>query len=230
MRTPILLALAFAAAAPAAAAERRYTVTDFDRIQVDGPYRVTVTTGRPSHARAIGSNAALDRVSVDVEGRMLRIRPNASAWGGNQSAAREPVTLEVSTAALRAIGINGGGIVDIDKAEAMRLDLALAGSGIIHAGAVDTDSLYIDLFGSGRIEVAGKTKTVRAEIHGSGDLAASALTAADAQIFADTAGTIRINVTRSASVVASATGDVEIAGNAACTVKAVGTGAVRCGK
>ena len=44
---PALLAVALLAA-PALAAERRYSVTDFERIEVDGPYVVRLTTGRAS--------------------------------------------------------------------------------------------------------------------------------------------------------------------------------------
>lgn len=228
-RIAFAAAALFVAATPAAAAERRYTVTDFDRVQVDGPYRVTLTTGKPSAARAQGPHQALDRLSVTVEGRTLRVRPD-TGWGGYPNEALQgPVTVEISTARLRYAGVSGAGILEIDRAKAMRLDLSLAGSGRIDAAAVDTDSLYLNLLGSGRLQIGGRTKTLRAEIHGSGDLAGSGLSAADAQVFADTAGTVHLQATRSVSVTSSATGDVEIAGKAACTVKALGTGRVRCG-
>lgn len=227
----VLAAGAVAAlASPAAAAERRYTVTDFDRVQVDGPYRVTLTTGKSSAARAQGSGEALDRLSVTVSGKTLRIRQNMSTWSNYPGEARQgPVTVEISTADLRYAGVSGAGILEIDTAKAMRLDLSLAGSGRIDAPALDTDALYLNLLGSGRLQVGGKTKTLRAEIHGSGDLAAAGLSAADALVFADTAGTVQLQATRSASVTATATGDVEITGKPACTVKALGTGRVRCG-
>ena len=225
-----LLAVLVLGTAPATAAERRYTVTDFDRIQVDGPYRVSVVTGRHSAARASGTSAALDRLSVEVQGRMLRIRPNSSGWGGNDRDAQEPVTVEVTTDTLRYAGINGSAIVEIDRLEAMRVDLVVAGSGRIEASSIKADRLNLNLLGSGQMRLAGATKSARAEIHGSGDLSASGLIAADADIFADTAGTIAMEVTRSANVVASATGDVAITGNAACTVKRQGTGRVVCGR
>jgi hypothetical protein len=41
----IAVLLAFALALPAAAAERRYPITDFDRIVVEGPFIVRLTTG-----------------------------------------------------------------------------------------------------------------------------------------------------------------------------------------
>ncbi|HMC91878.1 MAG TPA: DUF2807 domain-containing protein, partial [Allosphingosinicella sp.] len=67
MTRTALFALLLTAAAPAAAAERSYPVTDFDRIQVEGPYEVTLVTGGASTARGSGSQAALERVTVEVQ-------------------------------------------------------------------------------------------------------------------------------------------------------------------
>jgi len=78
----LLAALIFATSVPAVAAERRYSITDFNRVEVDGPYQVTLTTGGSSSARATGSSAALDRLSIEVMGQTLRIRTNVSSWGG----------------------------------------------------------------------------------------------------------------------------------------------------
>lgn len=86
---PALALAALAAAAPAA--ERRHTVTDFDRVHVEGPFEVTLATGRPSSAVVSGSPAAIERVSIEVQGRVLRIRPNRSAWGGYPGEGAGPV-------------------------------------------------------------------------------------------------------------------------------------------
>src|SRR3954465_1955251 len=95
MRTA-LFALLLTAAAPAAAAERNYPVTDFDRIQVEGPYEVTLVTGGASAARGIGSDAALEGVTVEVQSGLLRIHPNRSAWGGYPGDKAGPVKIAVS--------------------------------------------------------------------------------------------------------------------------------------
>src|SRR3954464_4919821 len=102
-RTLPIAFLAFAAAAcPAAAAERNYTVTDFDRVQVDGPYQVTLRTGLTAGARAEGSAGALDRISIDVQGNSLRVRTNRSAWGGYPGDSTGPVAITLTTRDLRA--------------------------------------------------------------------------------------------------------------------------------
>lgn len=84
-------------AAPAAAATRSYTVTSFDRVRVDGPYSVQLSTGRSPFARASGSAQALDGLSLRVEGRTLVIRRNTSVWGGYPGQAQDPLEINVGT-------------------------------------------------------------------------------------------------------------------------------------
>jgi hypothetical protein len=76
LRILSLVAAAAALSAPALAADRNYSVTSFDRIRVDGPYRVVLTTGVAPFARASGPAAAIDSVSIEVQGRTLIVRRN----------------------------------------------------------------------------------------------------------------------------------------------------------
>jgi hypothetical protein len=227
---PIMPLLAAALlAAPAAAAERSYPVTDFDRIQVEGPFEVTLATGQSSHVRASGSADALDRVSIEVEGRLLRIRANASAWGGTPGQSPGPIRIEASTQDLANATMLGSGSLAIDKARGLRVGLALGGNGRMSVGAVDVDNLIVDLLGSGRITIAGHAKQMHATVKGSGDVIGADLTADDLQLGTDTAGTVTIGRARSAKIVATGPGDVTIGGTPACTVDNKGAGRVRCG-
>jgi peptidoglycan hydrolase-like protein with peptidoglycan-binding domain len=226
---PLAFAL-FAAAGSAGAAERRYTVTDFDRVQVEGPYQVTLLTGLTGGARAEGSAEALDRVSVDVQGNTLRVRPNRSAWGGYPGDRTGPVRISVTTRDLRAASVIGSGSLGIDRAKGLRVDVSVSGSGRLSVGAVDADNLVVGLLGSGRITLAGHARALKATIQGSGDLAASGLRAEDAQLTADTAGSVAVEVARTVKLKASGSGDVEILGNASCTLEGEAVGEVRCGR
>jgi hypothetical protein len=219
--------LALFAAAPALAAERRFTITDFDRIEVEGPFVVELATGKPPSALATGDNGSVDQVKLDVQGRTLRVRPNLSTLGSRSGASAARVKL--STHALRAASVNGSGALVIDKAKAMRFDIAVSGNGKIGLGRVEADTLIVGLMGAGKIEIGGTAKTLRATIQGSGDLAAGALDAGDAIINADTSGRIEIGVLHSANVTATGPGDTIITGSPACTIKALGVGRVRCG-
>jgi hypothetical protein len=223
------LALAAAFAVPAAAAERTYSVTDFDRVSIEGPFTVRLTSGRPAAASATGSQHALDRISIAVESGVLRIRPNRSAWSGDPGAASGPVAIEISTRALRAATVLGAGSLAIDRASGMRVDLTVEGSGRIAVPTVAVDRLVVGMIGSGRIQIAGTAADLRASVHGWADLDAGALRAQAAQIVTDTAGRIAVGVERQATVTASGIGEVDIVGAPACTLRGLSAAQVRCG-
>jgi hypothetical protein len=224
-----LPACVLAAAAPAAAAERAWSVTDFDRVQIEGPYEVTLVTGRPSAARGLGSAQALEGVIVEVQGGQLRIHRNPSAWGGYPGAGAGPLRIEVSTRDLRGATVIGAGRLAIDRVRGLRAELSLSGSGRIEVGRLEADTLFLGLVGSGAIRASGTARQVRATIQGSGDLVAADLVADDLTLTAETAGRVAITARRSAKVRAGGSGDVEIGGSPACTVTALGAGRVRCG-
>lgn len=230
MKNILLAAFALLAATPALAAERLYSVTDFDRVRIEGPYQVTLSTGGSSSASATGSQPGIDRLLMDVQSGVLRIRPNPSTWGENDRGPVGPVAIRVSTRTLRGAAIVGSGTLAVDKAGGLRLDLSVSGSGTLAVASVDADNLVVGLLGSGRIMLAGRTKQLRAAVQGSGDLDAAGLKADDAIINADTAGTIKLAAVRTAKVRAGGTGDVEISGTPSCTIDGLGAGTVRCGR
>jgi hypothetical protein len=225
---PLVLASA-ALAAPAAAAERSYSVTDFDRISVEGPYVVRLTIGRSTTARATGPQASIERILVDSQGQTLRIRPNRAAWGGNDGAQQGVVELNLTTRALRSARIIGPGRLDIIGAGGLRVDLNVEGSGRLTATGLAADNLSLGVRGSGRIEAAGRAHTLSAAVDGSGDLAAPNLTSDDATLTATTTGAVVLGPARSARITANGLGAVTVAGRPACTVNGAGAAQVRCG-
>ena len=105
MNGKAILALCAAAlsASSATAAERTLSVTTFDKVRLDGPFSVRLTTGVSPFAKVSGSAAAIDAVSVDQQGRTLIIRGNPSSWGGNYPGqSRGPVEISVGTQDLSA--------------------------------------------------------------------------------------------------------------------------------
>jgi hypothetical protein len=221
---------ALAAAAPAGAVDRRLPVTDFDRIVVEGPYIVRLRVGGPTTATVSGSQAALDRVSLDVSGNMLRIRRNRNYWGGNPGAQESPVTIELGTRTLRSARLLGPARLEIDRIEGLRIDLAVQGSGRLVVGSVAADNLSVGMAGSGQIELAGRAESLTADIQGSGDLDAAGLSVENATVQAATSGTIALEATETATVTALGLGTIEITGQPACTLRGPSADLVRCGR
>lgn len=225
---PIFAIALLAAPVAASAADHNYSVTDFDRVIVEGPYAVRLVVGAPSSAVATGSRDALDRLTVDVQGQTLRIRRNNSAWGGSPNANVGPVTVTLATRNLRSARIIGAGQLDIAGGRGLNLEFVLQGSGRLRATAVAADNLSLGLLGSGRIEVGGTARALHADLQGNGDVEASHLVAQNATLSTSTSGIVAVTVNGPASVTANGLGEVTILGAAVCTVQGLGADRVRC--
>ncbi len=229
-RTVIVLAAFAALAAPAAAAERRYSVTDFDRITVEGPYVVRMVTGRPTSASVSGPQDSIDRVSIDVTGQTLRIRRNTSAWGGTPGAQQGVLTVTLSTRTLRSVRLIGPARFEVDGLRGQQIDLVVEGSGRLNATNIVADTLALGLRGGGRLEIAGRAGVLRGDFQGTGDVAGAGLTADNATITTTTMGNVSLAVRTAATVTANGIGEVVIAGRPACTVRGQSAEQVRCGQ
>jgi hypothetical protein len=231
MQRPVLLATiaCVALSAPSLAAERGYTVTSFDRIRVEGPYNVTVSSGRGPAVRASGSQAALDAVIARVDGRTLVIQRSTSAWGGFPGQDRGPVTIAVSTPGLVAASLAGSGRLYVDAMRAARIDLAVAGSGRIALGRIEADRLGAVVTGSGGLAIAGHAAIAQLTLNGSGQIDGAKLSVDDGTVTETGSGDISLAVRRVARVQASGSGNVAVTGSPACTVQRLGSGTVTCG-
>ncbi len=223
--------VAFAAlvllAAPAAAAERNYSATSFNRIRVDGPYQVALKTNVAPFARASGAQAALDGVSIRVEGRTLIIRADTSgSWGGYPGEGRGPVTIELGTHDMTTAWVNGAGDLFIDKVKGLSFDLAIQGAGVMRIDAADVDLMKVGLSGTASARLSGRAAKLTATIRGSSSLDGETLAVKDAVIGAEGPAMVRANVTGTAKVDALGLASVALAGSPACTTRTQGSAGV----
>jgi len=229
---PILALLALAslpASVPllgAAPAQRNYSVTSFDRIRVDGPYQVDVRTNVAPFARASGSPAGLDGLSLKVEGRTLIIRTSSSSWGGYSGDRPGPVTIEVGTHDLGTAWVNGAGALNIDKVRGLSFEMAIQGPGTAAIGQAEVDQMKIGISGAGSARIGGSAKKLTAIVRGTSSFEADGLAVKDAVIGAEGPTTVRAMVTGSAKVDAMGLATVALGGSPACTVKAQGSAVV----
>ncbi|WP_374135766.1 head GIN domain-containing protein [Sphingomonas sp.] len=228
MRSLILLALAFGAIGAAPGPERRYSVTSFDRIRVDGPIDVEVRTGTAPMAMATGDAAALDGLLLKVDGQTLTVRRRIALSGARDAGPRRPVIVTLGTPVLRGVAVNAGGRVTADRMVAQRIDLAVNGSGTLSVAGVAADNLVATITGAGTMTLAGKAGRARYLITGPGSYAASALIANDLFVSTDGPGEVAVAARYTADIVANGLGSVTVAGSPACRVKATGGGAVVC--
>lgn len=217
------------ATAPAFAAERGVTVTDFDRLRVDGGFIVEVRSGAAAAARIIGSQAAIEATSVSVQGRQLTIRRNRASWGGYPGQTPPAATVRVTVPGLSAVWVSGPAKVSVDRMKGLRLAASLEGPGSLAIGNVTADRMDIGAVGAGTVSLGGTVANLTAILRGAGTLDAAKLMVADLKLTSETAGNVTVGVRRAANVTMTGTGSVVVLGSPACTVRNIGSGTVACG-
>lgn len=229
-RLPILALLALASipapsaiGAAAPTRQRSFSITGFDRIRIDGPYKVTLKTKVAPYARATGTAASIDGLQMKVEGRTLVIRAGTGGWGGYPGEGRGPMTIDVGTHDLAAVYINGPGALDIDRVKGLAFEVSIQGTGMARIDQVDVDQMKVGVSGAGTTRLAGRVAKLTATVRGTSALEADGLRVADAVIGAEGPSIVRAEVTNSAKVDANGLVSVTLTGNPACTVKARGS-------
>src|SRR3954447_9457078 len=227
MRTHLAVSIAaLTFAAPAGAATRNFGIDTFDKIRVEGPYTVIVSTGVAPFARASGKPAALDSVNVTVEGHTLVVHTNSSSWGGYPGESSGPVEIAIGTHELSAAWLNGAGTIKIDRVKSLLFQLAVQGSGTASIGRADVDQLSVGITGTGSATLAGKVGKMTAVVRGISALDASALVVKDATIGAEGAATVKANVTNAVKIDGSGPATITLTGKPACTVSFKGSASV----
>lgn len=228
LAAPALLILS----SPADAAQRRYVVSDYDRVRIDGPFDVRLTTRQAPGATADGSPHATDGLDIRVEGTTLIVRAGNSGWGEQpaRGAADAPV-ITLTTRDLRGAVVIGGGRLTIDgRVGAPRVDLQVSGAGELAVGALDTDQLVVTLLGDGTMTLAGRAGRARLSSSGAGTIAAAGLLSGDLVVRLDGNGRIGASARYTADVTTTGLGAATIYGKPACRTRAVAGGPISCGK
>src|SRR5438876_2587979 len=167
MRTFLTVApLALIFAAPASAATRNFGITSFEKIRVEGPFKVRLTTGVAPFASASGSPAAIDRVAIDVRGNTLVVHSNASSWGGYPGQDAGTVQISLGTHDLSSAWLNGSGTLAIDKVKGLSFDLSVAGSGGATIGETNVDQLNVAVTGTANASLSGQADRLTAVVRG----------------------------------------------------------------
>jgi Putative auto-transporter adhesin, head GIN domain len=214
----------------ARAAEKTLTITDFDRMRVEGSYSVEFTTARSTSGRLTGSRQALDRIKVDVKDRTLIIRPDKAGWqGSDDPSSAGLVRVRVTAPGLKSAWLSGSGSVTIAGVRGPDIRFAVSGSGSLNATGLNADRLTLATDGAGSVTIAGRAAQATVTMRGSGTIDATGLLAQDLRLTSEGSGNMQTTASRSANVSASGTGNVVVTGRAACVVNNLGAGTVSCG-
>lgn len=207
-------------------AERRYTVTSFERIRLEAPIAVTIATDRAPRAVLRGPRAIIDRLVVRNEGRTLIVQlpgRNQGSGGGDDDA---PATLELATPTLDQALLTGDGTLAVDRVRGLGLTLGISGSGAIEVGGLDVERLQARVAGPGSLMLGGRAAALRLEVEGAARVDGTALAVRDAKMIVTGAAQAQLRVTNSAEVTARGAAKVTLDGRPACVLRVTGSARV----
>lgn len=237
------LMAATAARADASGGERRFDLSGFDAIALEGSDDVVVRTdGRPG-AVATGDPRALAALRLEVRDGVLHVGRLRGSWHDRGA------IVTVTVPALKAVSLAGSGNLDVGAVIAPAFEGRLSGSGDLRLGSlraraarfrlsgsgdvtlagVSTETLALGLVGSGDVRAAGQAGQVAIDVSGSGDVDAARLSARDVTIGVAGSGDVSARASGQATIEARGSGDVTVTGGARCIVAKHGSADVRCG-
>jgi hypothetical protein len=208
------------------AATRNFGIEGFEKVRVDGPFKVTLTTGVAPFAQANGSPQAIDRVAMEIRGNILVVHNSGSSWGGYPGRDAGPVEIVLGTHDLSSAWVNGSGSLSINKVRGLSFDFSVQGSALGEIGSVAVDQLSINLVGTANARLSGEAGKATAVVRGVSSLDAAKLTMKDAVITADGAATVDATVTNAVKIYAVGPATIRLTGNPACTLQASGSASV----
>lgn len=217
-------------ASPASASERSWHLGSAERLQVEAPLAVTVTTGAGNAVRATADDPhVLEALEVTVNAGTLLIRLAGNAVRPATSL-RGAVTVAVPR--LQSVALFADAPVSVAGMRGDRVMLTVTGKGALTVTALDTPQLVATLIGGGSVSLAGRAAEVRLAASGigsdAGTIDAAGLVTDRLVIQAGDAAQVRAAARSTATVRASAGSVVDVAGNAACTVRVSTDSQVRC--
>lgn len=221
-----LALIALSLATPAQSRDRTVMLTSYDRVRVEGPFDVTLTTGKGAGGVLSGDARAIEGVNIRVEGRTLIVSAGANGWGGYPGDAKGQVKIRVTTPMLRGAAVAGGGQLRIDHVRAQAVDLSVAGAGALSVARLETDQLNATMNGTGALTLGGTAGRARFLNSGTGSIDAGQLVARDLTVISQGMGSGAFNARFTADISAMGLGSISVAGSPKCTVR--GPGPVAC--
>lgn len=227
------MAIGCAVQAPAHAADRRFTLSAFDKVRIEGDVAVEITSDAAPFAVASGDPRALEALSVKVQGGTLyirRARRNAPTEARNRKAAPDALPLvRLSARAVQSLTVLGHGSARIDRLAGPRPSATMDGNGSVEIGAVAADAVAINVNGSGSLKIRGTSTSARAVMLGDGLIEGTSLTLGSVEFTGEGPVRAKLTVNGPAGIAVKGDADVQIAGKPVCTIRQTGINTIACG-
>lgn len=185
---------------------------EFRAVSVEAPFRVTFEEGETARVIVQGSEAARERVQVNVSRGTLRLQLERQGWFRRTFQPSGSIEITVISPRVDTVSVSGSGrFVAASPLRGERISASVSGSGRIE-GAVEAQSVSTSVSGSGRVQLTGTAPAAAdVRISGSGRADLGAIEAA--------AVTARISGSGRAEVWAAESLDARISGSGRLTYR-----------
>ena len=194
----------------AANAQEKRKVGNFTKLNVKGPFDVTLVSGKGDLTITTSDQDILKSIITEVKDNTLTISfQNSFKWNNKI----KYLKVEVPFTALDEILLTGSGsIVSTPTVNSDNLKVTLTGSGDIDL-KINSKNTAAALNGSGDLTLSGKTTNLEGAVVGSGDLKAFGLIAENTEITVSGSGDGKVYASENIKARVIGSGDIIYKGN-----------------
>ncbi len=184
-------------------------VSDFHGVKSGGSIDIEIKSGDTYSVSVEDDDNLLPYIITEVNDGVLNVY-----YKSNTSINEDHAKVYVTAPSLDKIVASGS--ADITASDILKntknIDMNVSGSGSIK-GQVDAPAVNISVFGSGNIDLTGRTKNFSGKVSGSGDLNCGKLQSENASVIVSGSGNAHVFASVHLSATVSGSGDVYYGGN-----------------
>jgi hypothetical protein len=188
--------------------EKRNT-GDFKSVKTSGSIDVEINSGDTYAVTAEDDDNILPYIVTEVNGGTLDIH-----YRNNTSINNDHAKVYVTAPMLDKVIVSGSADVDIRDVlkNSQKIDMNISGSGNIK-GALDAPAVSVDINGSGKVDLKGRTKDFDGNISGSGDINCGGLQSENAAVTVSGSGNVHVFASVHLKASTFGSGDIYYGGN-----------------
>ncbi len=205
---------------------RRMGLKNFDRINIGGPFVVTIEQSDKYRVVVEGEDQDADEVDFDVNGSELTVNYRNKDFPelfGN----RDKIKIFISLPDLKGLDLAGATNATVKGFHNLNdVDLQLAGA-VKAEMELDAEKVTLNLDGASQLELRGKANRLEAEVTSASKLNAFEFETEDAEVEANSSALAEVNAKQHLNAEASSAGRVRYRGNADVESNTSSAGSVR---
>lgn len=199
------------------------TVPAFTKLEVSGSFDVAIDTGSEGLVLE-GDKNLLSYIETAVEGNTLKVRVRS----GYNIAPRKDIHIKVGAPYLEAVSLSGSG--DIESLALIRVPkkfyINISGSGDVNM-QIDAPEVEAHVSGSGDVHLLGCTRKAALSSSGSGNFYCYGLLSEETHIRMAGSGNADVYASKTLEVQVAGSGDISYKGRPAVQQSIAGSGSVR---